>query len=91
MRRPDSEQEIGASLESTWLGASSASTGYKWETARFSARVAVKVGWEVGWGGSARAQCTKQQQKAFISRNSVQHTVQLLLSTPFRDPHKHRS
>jgi hypothetical protein len=52
MRRPDSEQEIGASLESTWLGASSASTGYKWEIARFSARVAVKVGWEVGWGGS---------------------------------------
>lgn len=33
-----------------WLEVSSVSTGYKWETARFSAKVAVKVGW--GWGAS---------------------------------------
>lgn len=50
MRRPDLEQALGTHLETTCLDVSSASTGYKWETAGFSASVAVKVEW--GWGGS---------------------------------------
>lgn len=49
MKRPDLEQALGIHLETTCLDVSSASTGYKRETAGFSASVAVKVGWGLGW------------------------------------------
>lgn len=115
MRSPDLEQALGTHLETTWLDVSSATAGYKWETAGFSASVAVKVGFGVApelfttwtsWihltispphvrGGPAGPQknlkpvarhsqgsvCKTATKKAFISRNSVQHTVQILLST----------